>query len=327
MTVDAHRHDLRHGTAATWTAANPILAAAELGYETDTGNFKIGDGVTHWASLGYWEPANIAAAITAVATNLTSEASRATTAEAALKAALRYENAVTVYTANISSRSGLPTNDGVTHTDGQIVLLTAQTTGSQNGLWAVHSGAWTRPTNYATGADASGMTVLVEAGTLHALTQWSVSGGGPYVIDTNATNWIQQTGSAVVLTTSSGTLGADTNTGVNGTFGDILATGSLAVGTWDVTFTVTFTRGSTTTTFQVVAGTATATLAGASATSINGTSGTGQSEACIRTLVTVTSAGTVKLQATTGDTNASTVKKNPVAGTASATGYAAVKVA
>jgi hypothetical protein len=44
---------LRRGTAAQWTTANPVLAAGEEGFETDTGRLKIGDGVTAWASLGY----------------------------------------------------------------------------------------------------------------------------------------------------------------------------------------------------------------------------------------------------------------------------------
>jgi hypothetical protein len=43
----------RRGTAAEWTADNPVLAAGEPGYETDTQYFKIGDGVTSWNSLPY----------------------------------------------------------------------------------------------------------------------------------------------------------------------------------------------------------------------------------------------------------------------------------
>lgn len=41
----------RRGTAAEWSAANPTLAAGEPGYETDTGNLKIGDGVTKYNIL------------------------------------------------------------------------------------------------------------------------------------------------------------------------------------------------------------------------------------------------------------------------------------
>jgi len=44
---------LRKGTAAEWTTANPVLASGEPGFETDTGNLKIGDGLTHWVSLAY----------------------------------------------------------------------------------------------------------------------------------------------------------------------------------------------------------------------------------------------------------------------------------
>lgn len=44
---------LRHDTAANWTAANTVLALGELGYESNTGLFKLGDGATGWTALGY----------------------------------------------------------------------------------------------------------------------------------------------------------------------------------------------------------------------------------------------------------------------------------
>lgn len=44
---------LRRGTAAEWTATNPILADGEIGLETDTLSFKLGDGVTNWSTLSY----------------------------------------------------------------------------------------------------------------------------------------------------------------------------------------------------------------------------------------------------------------------------------
>jgi len=43
----------RRGTAASWTAQNPILAAGEMAIESDTHLFKIGDGVTRWNSIPY----------------------------------------------------------------------------------------------------------------------------------------------------------------------------------------------------------------------------------------------------------------------------------
>ncbi len=47
------RIQLRRGTASQWTSANPILAAGEMGVETDTRKVKIGDGTTSWTSLDY----------------------------------------------------------------------------------------------------------------------------------------------------------------------------------------------------------------------------------------------------------------------------------
>jgi hypothetical protein len=44
---------MRRDTAAAWTAANPILAAGEMGLETDTTYYKIGNGSTAWNSLAY----------------------------------------------------------------------------------------------------------------------------------------------------------------------------------------------------------------------------------------------------------------------------------
>lgn len=50
----AQRIQVRRGTAADATTANPVLAAGEIGFETDTGKAKIGDGVTAWTSLDYF---------------------------------------------------------------------------------------------------------------------------------------------------------------------------------------------------------------------------------------------------------------------------------
>jgi hypothetical protein len=43
----------RRDTASNWTSANPTLAPGEMGIETDTDKFKLGNGSTAWTSLGY----------------------------------------------------------------------------------------------------------------------------------------------------------------------------------------------------------------------------------------------------------------------------------
>jgi hypothetical protein len=50
----ATRMQQRRGTAAQWTSANPILNAGEMGWESDTNKFKIGDGTNHWADIDYF---------------------------------------------------------------------------------------------------------------------------------------------------------------------------------------------------------------------------------------------------------------------------------
>lgn len=49
----ADKIQFRRDTAANWASNNPILSEGELGLETDTQAYKIGDGVTAWASLPY----------------------------------------------------------------------------------------------------------------------------------------------------------------------------------------------------------------------------------------------------------------------------------
>lgn len=55
----ANTYNLRQinptNTAAQWLAVNPVLLEGELGFESDTLRFKIGDGVTSWDYLPYSE--------------------------------------------------------------------------------------------------------------------------------------------------------------------------------------------------------------------------------------------------------------------------------
>ena len=44
---------IRRDTATNWTTTNPTLAQGELGLETDTLKFKVGDGVNDWNTLSY----------------------------------------------------------------------------------------------------------------------------------------------------------------------------------------------------------------------------------------------------------------------------------
>jgi hypothetical protein len=43
----------RRDTSANWISNNPVLGAGEVGLETDTNAYKMGDGITSWTSLNY----------------------------------------------------------------------------------------------------------------------------------------------------------------------------------------------------------------------------------------------------------------------------------
>ena len=45
---------VRRDTSSNWTNTNPILSLGEVGFETDTGKFKIGNGSSLWSALDYF---------------------------------------------------------------------------------------------------------------------------------------------------------------------------------------------------------------------------------------------------------------------------------
>jgi|688.fasta_scaffold01402_35 hypothetical protein len=50
----ATRMQQRRATATQWETANPVLAPGEIGWESNTNKFKIGDGVNTWDDLPYF---------------------------------------------------------------------------------------------------------------------------------------------------------------------------------------------------------------------------------------------------------------------------------
>lgn len=56
-------------SAAEWVSKNPILQAGELGIESDTQKYKIGDGVTRWSNLSYVSGITVDESISSTSTN------------------------------------------------------------------------------------------------------------------------------------------------------------------------------------------------------------------------------------------------------------------
>lgn len=70
---------VKRGTAAAWTSANTVLAAGEIGFETDTRKFKVGDGSTAWPSLSYMTVDLASASLTGIPTAPTANTGTNTT--------------------------------------------------------------------------------------------------------------------------------------------------------------------------------------------------------------------------------------------------------
>lgn len=94
-------------------------------------------------------------------------------------------------TANLTSLSGLTTTvDGVLlNVAGQRVLVKNQTTASQNGIYTVAAGAWTRAADAATALDLAGSVVSVQAGTTQGGTQYATTFKSTDTIDSTAMTW------------------------------------------------------------------------------------------------------------------------------------------
>jgi collagen type VII alpha len=101
--------------------------------------------------------------------------------------------AAAVSTSNVTSLSVTTTTvDGYSLATGDLVLLTAQSTASQNGLWQVPaSGNWTRPTEFGTGLVIKGRSIAVIHGTTNANTTWILdTPTAGITVDTSSQTWI-----------------------------------------------------------------------------------------------------------------------------------------
>lgn len=102
---------------------------------------------------------------------------------------------------NIAITGDPGTVDGVgSWSTGQRILLTNQSTGTQNGIWEVNTaGAWTRPTDFATGDGASGAMTWIDQGTSYGESQWGCTTDEPNdIIDTDVLAFVQISGAGQI---------------------------------------------------------------------------------------------------------------------------------
>ena len=95
-----------------------------------------------------------------------------------------------VATSNITHSGQPQTIDGVSVATGNSVLAVGQTASSQNGVWTVAAGVWTRAPNALIQQDFLGMTVVVREGA-HADTMWQCRNDPPITVGTTALRFAQ----------------------------------------------------------------------------------------------------------------------------------------
>lgn len=102
-------------------------------------------------------------------------------------------------TANITL-SGAQTIDGVSAIAGDRVLVKNQTTASQNGIYVVASGSWTRASDFDTSVKAAlGSFVFVEEGSTLADTGWVLSNDGTITLGTTSLTFTQFSSAGIPL--------------------------------------------------------------------------------------------------------------------------------
>lgn len=102
----------------------------------------------------------------------------------------RWKDAVKAATTANITLSGTQTIDGVALSVNDEALVKNQSTGSQNGVYVVQSGAWTRRADMATGSNASGASMFVQQGTANGDKQF-VQTADPAVVGTDALTFTQ----------------------------------------------------------------------------------------------------------------------------------------
>ena len=125
-----------------------------------------------------------------------------------------YKQAVRVIsTTNVNLTGGAPNEvDGVSLSLGDRILVSGQSTGSQNGIYQVttvgagSSGTWARTaTADETGEINAGMVVMVTEGTANADTQWKLTTDNPITVGTTALTFEQASAYAFGTISANGT--------------------------------------------------------------------------------------------------------------------------
>lgn len=234
------------GTATSFNGSSDItipVTALDVGHANVTGTLAVdhgGTGVTTSTGTGSVvlsaSPALTGAPTAPTAsfgTNTTQIATTAfvTSAVDAARTGLDVKSSVRAATTANITLSNTQTVDGVALAVGDRVLVKDQATATENGIYIVAGGAWTRATDFDTTTEVTaGAFTFVESGTANADSGWVVSTDGAITVGTTAIAFAQFSGAGQItagngLTKTGNTLNVGAGTGLAVNADDIALSG------------------------------------------------------------------------------------------------------
>ena len=97
-----------------------------------------------------------------------------------------YEQVRVAALSNISTLSGLQTINGISLANNDRIILTAQTSTQQNGIWQVKTGSWIRPSDFDTSAEVKFGICLSKEGDSKPYMGWGIQPAPPFTLGTSA---------------------------------------------------------------------------------------------------------------------------------------------
>ena len=114
--------------------------------------------------------------------------------------AMRIKAPVRALADSNQSLSGTATIDTVNLVEDDRVLLTNQTTGTENGIWVVKTSTWQRPADFASGSSAHGATCWVDEGDVYEDQRWTCTNDlGSDEVDADALTFVKTSGLGQVI--------------------------------------------------------------------------------------------------------------------------------
>jgi hypothetical protein len=156
------RMQQRRGTSTQWTAANPTLAAGEIGLETNTGKSKIGDGQTAWNSLVYY---TTSADLTSTTNTLTLSAASTLSTHNSTTTNVHgiSDTSSLAYISQVNAAQAAAATDATTKANSAITTASADATTKANAAQAAAATDATTKANAAQAAAATDATTKANA--------------------------------------------------------------------------------------------------------------------------------------------------------------------